>query len=189
MQKRNTALIAFGGNLASSFGEPAANVAAAVAVVAARLGALEAESGPYRTPAFPAGAGPDFVNAAARFSTVLGPDAVLDVLHDVEGAFDRQRDQRWAARTLDLDLLAWNDAVLPDIATFEHWRDLPLTRQMAERPDTLILPHPRIQDRAFVLVPLARVAPDWVHPVLLLTAGQMLADLPRADVDAVQPLG
>jgi 2-amino-4-hydroxy-6-hydroxymethyldihydropteridine diphosphokinase len=52
----------------------------------------------------------------------------------------------------------------------------------------LILPHPRLQDRAFVLVPLADVAPDWVHPRLALTVAQMLAALPPEDVAAVTPL-
>ena len=55
-------------------------------------------------------------------------------------------------------------------------------------PDRLILPHPRLQDRAFVLVPLSDVAPDWVHPRLGLTVGQMLAALPDADREAVRPL-
>ena len=53
------------------------------------------------------------------------------------------------------------------------------------RPDRLILPHPRLQDRAFVLVPLADVTPDWCHPVLGLTVAEMLAALPQADRDAV----
>ncbi|SDX31772.1 2-amino-4-hydroxy-6-hydroxymethyldihydropteridine diphosphokinase [Roseicitreum antarcticum] len=189
MQKHNTALVAFGGNLASRSGEPAATVSAAIAAVAQRLGTLESGSGLYRTPAFPEGAGPDFVNAVAGFRTPLDAAAVLDALHTIEETFDRQRTTRWAARTLDLDLLAWNDAVLPDADIFAQWRDLPLAQQMAARPDTLILPHPRLQDRAFVLVPLAQVAPDWVHPVLRRTVRQMLAALPRAEVDAVQRLG
>jgi 2-amino-4-hydroxy-6-hydroxymethyldihydropteridine diphosphokinase len=58
---------------------------------------------------------------------------------------------------------------------------LPPDQQRLQTPDRLILPHPRLQDRAFVLVPLADVAPDWRHPVLGLTVAQMLARLPAAD--------
>ncbi len=60
--------------------------------------------------------------------------------------------------------------------------------QARQAPDQLILPHPRLQDRAFVLVPLCDVAPDWRHPVLGLTAAPLLAALPAADVAAVKPL-
>ena len=91
-------------------------------------------------------------------------------------------------RTLDLDLLAWGDSVLPDSATQDSWRALPPEAQVRAVPDGLILPHPRLQDRAFVLVPLADVAPDWVHPRTGLTVRQMLAALPAADRDAVKPL-
>ena len=60
--------------------------------------------------------------------------------------------------------------------------------QKNEAPEQLILPHPRLQDRAFVLVPLSDIAPDWVHPVLRKSVTQMCNDLAAEDVDAVQPL-
>ncbi|RVT82285.1 2-amino-4-hydroxy-6-hydroxymethyldihydropteridine diphosphokinase [Rhodobacteraceae bacterium CCMM004] len=149
---------------------------------------LVAASRLYRTPAFPAGSGPDYVNGAARFATTVSPQAVLDRLHEVEARFWRRRDQRWGARTLDLDLLAVGDAVIPDRATYDRWRALPPDRQAAEAPDRLILPHPRMQDRAFVLVPLAEIAPDWTHPVDGRTPGQMLAALPEDATEGIRPL-
>ncbi|MBE2275519.1 MAG: 2-amino-4-hydroxy-6-hydroxymethyldihydropteridine diphosphokinase [Rhodobacteraceae bacterium] len=144
----------------------------------------------WRTPAFPAGAGPDFVNAAALVSVPQPVDvaSILAALHRVEARFGRERRQRWGGRTLDLDLLAAGDSVLPDSATQDRWRALPPDRQAVEVPDRPILPHPRLADRAFVLVPLAEVAPGWRHPRTGLTVHEMLEALPARDRDAVIPL-
>jgi 2-amino-4-hydroxy-6-hydroxymethyldihydropteridine diphosphokinase len=142
----------------------------------------------FATPAFPVGTGPDYVNAAALLETELSPRALLDHLHEIEAELGRERLTRWGQRTLDLDLVAMGDLVLPDAATQDLWRDLPLERQRQEAPDRLILPHPRLQDRAFVLVPMADVAPDWRHPRVGLTVRQMLDRLDPADIATVKPL-
>jgi 2-amino-4-hydroxy-6-hydroxymethyldihydropteridine diphosphokinase len=151
-----------------------------------------AQSRFWQTPCFPAGAGPDFVNACAQLAVdprlTDGPQAVLAALHQVEARFGRARAVRWSSRTLDLDLLAMGDRVLPDAATQDAWRTLAPDLQMTRTPDRLILPHPRLQDRAFVLVPLAEIAPDWRHPRLGLTVTAMRDALPAADRAALQPL-
>lgn len=185
-----SALVAFGSNLPSQgFTLQSTLLSARDRLVAAGL-PLIGMSRLYRTPAYPPGSGPDYVNAVAAFSVGrhIATDALLAMLHQVEAHFRRVRSQRWAARTLDLDLLAVDDLVLPDAESQDRWRALPPEQQRTEAPDRLILPHPRLQDRAFVLVPMADVAPDWRHPRLGLTVRQMLAALPTADRAAVQPL-
>ena len=187
-------LVAFGANLPNDAATPARQPAATLRAAVEDLirgGLRLSQISPfYATPCFPEGAGPDYVNAVAAFEppSSLGPDAVLDLLHRVEAAHARQRRSRWAGRTLDLDLLAMGDAVLPDAATQRRWRLLDPDLQRQEAPDRLILPHPRIADRAFVLVPLCDVAPGWQHPATGLTAAEMLAALPETEIAAIRPL-
>lgn len=181
-------LIAAGANMPSAAGGPAETVAAALRRLSEEGCHVTAVSGFYRTPAFPPGSGPDFVNAAAVLRVEEPPEAVLARLHAAEEAFARRRDARWGPRTLDLDLIAIGDAVLPDAATHAEWRGLDAAQQQSRTPDRLILPHPRMQARAFVLVPLADVAPGWRHPVLGHTVAQMVASLPEALRASIVPL-
>jgi 2-amino-4-hydroxy-6-hydroxymethyldihydropteridine diphosphokinase len=190
MEKSTQALVALGANLPFEGEPPSATLLAASKALAEEGLVIQMFSRLYATPCFPAGAGPDYVNAAAALDCAQGIDltSLLARLHAVEARFGRRRQQRWGMRTLDIDLLAVGDSVLPDAPTQDAWRALPPGQQIARTPDELILPHPRLQDRAFVLVPLADVAPDWVHPRLGLSVRAMLAALPAADRDAVKPL-
>jgi 2-amino-4-hydroxy-6-hydroxymethyldihydropteridine diphosphokinase len=183
-------LVALGANLPFDGSPPAETLARAVAALAEEGVTLLGLSRFFATPCFPAGAGPDYVNAAALLQTGDADDlaSILGSLHAVEARFGRKRAQRWGMRTLDIDLLAVGDSVQPDAETQDRWREMPPDAQIATTPDRLILPHPRIQDRAFVLVPLADIAPDWVHPRTGLSVRQMLAALPAEDRDAVKPL-
>ncbi len=88
----------------------------------------------------------------------------------------------------DIDLLAFGDAVLPDLATHQRWVAMPLEHQMSEAPEQLLLPHPRLAERGFVLAPLADVAPDWVHPVTGFSVQEMLDALPAKALEGVNPL-
>jgi 2-amino-4-hydroxy-6-hydroxymethyldihydropteridine diphosphokinase len=183
-------LVAFGANLPFDGGAPAETILRAVDALGEEGLTLLGLSRLFATPCFPAGAGPDYVNAAAALQTDAADDlaSIMARLHAVEARFGRKRLQRWGMRTLDMDLLAVGDSVLPDGETQDRWRLMPAEAQIRATPDRLILPHPRLQDRAFVLVPLADVAPDWVHPRTGLTVREMLAALPAADREAVKPL-
>ncbi|MGJ8615226.1 MAG: 2-amino-4-hydroxy-6-hydroxymethyldihydropteridine diphosphokinase [Sulfitobacter sp.] len=181
-------LIALGGNLASPLGPPQLTLGEALRVLVEMGAVIRAISPFYHTPAFPAGNGPDYVNAAAKISATWSPSQALEILHAIEADMGRARVQRWGQRTLDLDMIAYDDLVLPDLKTHQAWRALPLDAQIAKTPDELVLPHPRLQDRAFVLVPLTDVAPDWVHPILGKSVSELLEALPEADKTAVRKI-
>lgn len=184
-------LVALGANLpndaVSPARQPAETLRAALADLAAEGVPARRVSPFYATPCFPAGAGPDYVNAVAELTPRpdLSPEGLLALLHRIEAHHARRRGPeaggRWSGRTLDLDLLAFGQMVLPDADTESHWRNLPLSDQTRLAPDRLILPHPRLADRAFVLVPLCDIAPDWRHPVTGRSAAELCAALPPAD--------
>ncbi len=98
---------------------------------------------------------PDYINGCALLSTSLTPQELLKALLETEQQYQRVRGERWGARTLDLDLLLYDDLIL----------DIP----------NLHIPHPRMRERPFVLIPLAEIAPDWVDPV----TGKAIARLNR----------
>ena len=188
VQKDRLAAIALGGNSPSPAGMPERTFVLALDDISREIGSIVSVSRFYRTPAFPAGSGPDFVNAAAIVATTLQPVMLLTSLHEIERRYARERLLRWGARTLDLDLLLMENSVLPNPEAQADWVSLPPARQRVEAPDELILPHPRLQDRGFVLIPLAEIAADWRHPVTGRSVTEMVDALPNEEKAAICPL-
>lgn len=150
--------IGIGANLAHpDHGGPLETCQAAVQALAARGLAVAAQSLWYESAPVPVSDQPWFVNGVVAVETDLAAADVMVVLHTIEADFGRVRGARNAARTLDLDLLDFRGRVIDDGAG-------------------PVVPHPRMADRAFVLLPLSGLAPEWVHPV----SGVAIADLIRA---------
>lgn len=185
-ENRSKIVIGLGGNLKFQGSPTATSLANAVHALAAEGLVIRSVSRFFSTPCFPAGAGPDYVNAAISVETELAPKQLLARLHRVEALFDRERAQRWGMRTLDADLLAYDQMILPDLAEQGRWLNLPAEDQIKSTPKELILPHPRLQDRAFALVPMADIVPDWRHPVLHKSVRELCAQLPESDILSVR---
>ncbi|MCA0941485.1 2-amino-4-hydroxy-6-hydroxymethyldihydropteridine diphosphokinase [Salipiger pacificus] len=188
MGLRKNFLIALGANLPSEAGTPLQTLQAGLAALAREGYRIEKVSRFYATPCFPAGFGPDYCNACAMVSGPADPASMLAALHRVEAQFGRERERRWGSRTLDLDLLAAGELVMPDEATQTQWREIAQEKQTAMTPPELILPHPRLQDRAFVLVPLCEIAANWRHTILGLTAQELCDALPEEARAEVVPM-
>lgn len=128
------------------------------------------------------------MNAAVAIDTDLLPEDLLNLLHSVEADFGRERPSRWAPRSLDLDLIAYGDTISPDRLVLKHWMELPLDLQKQLAPEQMILPHPRMHERSFVLIPLADIAPDWRHPATGQSVREMVVELPESEKSGVEPL-
>jgi 2-amino-4-hydroxy-6-hydroxymethyldihydropteridine diphosphokinase len=154
-------LIALGSNLPGRSGAPMQNCLAALAALEKSGVRVVRRSRFYRSPAWPDPSQPSFVNAVAALETKLAPEALLAQLHEVERALGRVRTPgaQNAPRIIDLDLLDYDGRV--------------------NDTSPPVLPHPRLQDRAFVLRPLADIAPDWRHPKSGRSIKDLLADLPK----------
>lgn len=151
-------LIGLGANLPSQYGTPRATCEAALAALDKAGVKVLRRSRWYKTAPVPVSDQPWYVNGVAAVESDLAPAALLALLHDVEQDFGRVRSERNAARVIDLDLLVHGDEIVDD--------------------GSLVIPHPRLAERAFVLLPLAEIAPDWVHPVTGKAVADMLAELP-----------
>ncbi len=155
-------LIALGSNMPGPWGSPRATVERALFELNRFPMRLITSSNSLITKPFGVTNQPDFVNAVAQIETALSPESLMRKLHEIERAADRKRGRRWGPRTLDLDLLAYHDLE---------------REQRGIVQKHLVLPHPGMADRAFVLLPISEIAERWKHPQLHKSARQMLGSL------------
>jgi 2-amino-4-hydroxy-6-hydroxymethyldihydropteridine diphosphokinase len=150
-------------SLGSSLGDRESNIASAIERLRRMDLAPVRVSGVFETEPVGEAAGPAwFINVAALATTTLHPREALATCLHIERGLGRVRGIPGGPRTIDIDLLAWEDVIV--------------------RQGDLVLPHPRMHERRFVLEPLAEIAPDWKHPVLEKTVAEMLASLQGSEV-------
>ena len=155
-------LVALGSNIAGPWGNPRETVQQALRELNRFPLRVRSTSSLLITKPFGVTNQPDFVNAVAIIETSLPPQVLLRKLHMIERAAGRKRGRRWGPRTLDIDLLDYHAQKIQHKARVQK---------------TMVLPHPGIQDRTFVLLPLQEVAPKWKHPTLKRSPAQMLQHL------------
>ena len=150
--------------LGTNLGDREANLRTAKELLAPKV-VVEGESSIYITPPWGYADQPEFLNQVIKVQTCLGPRQLLKRLKAIEGEMGRQETFRNGPRLIDLDILFYGQRVV--------------------QQEDLWIPHPRLQERAFVLVPLSDIAPDFIHPLLDRTVEAMLANM---DVEGVQLL-
>ncbi|WP_427159295.1 2-amino-4-hydroxy-6-hydroxymethyldihydropteridine diphosphokinase [Aliinostoc sp. HNIBRCY26] len=149
-------------SLGSNIGDSLTNLAAAIAELVTIAGIeLIAQSSWYRTKAV-GPPQPDYINGCIILQLTMTPQQLIETLLATEQKFGRVRQERWGPRSLDLDILLYDDLII--------------------NAPNLQIPHPRMHERAFVLVPLAEIAPDWLEPVSGLTVAELVKKVDCSDV-------
>jgi 2-amino-4-hydroxy-6-hydroxymethyldihydropteridine diphosphokinase len=152
-------LIALGANIPSRHGNPEATLEAAKYALVFRGVRILSFSRIWLSAPVPVSEQPLYRNAVASIETQMTPQELMRVIKEIERDFGRHDAEKNAPRELDIDLLAYDDVVYTEGA--------------------LLVPHPRMHSRAFVMMPLCEIAPDWMHPVLKKTASELAAFLPE----------
>lgn len=162
-------LIGIGGNLPSRLGNSVQTLTQAIGALDLAGIQVMNVSPFYQTAPVPISDQPWYVNAVIEVETHLSAAETLAELHKIEADFGRQRRERNEPRPVDLDLLCYH----------QESHGAPKT---TAQPFPMTVPHPRMQERAFVLYPLRDVAPNFVHPSLNLTVDQLIANLPDQQI-------
>lgn len=163
-------IVALGANLPGPTGQsPAETLEQALSALLEKGCRLIAQSEWFETEPVPVSDQPWFVNGVAIIETEHDAKTLLEFCFDIEHEFGRERNIRWEARVLDIDIVSFNNEVTPspDIWGLESNKE----------NEHLVLPHPRMHQRSFVLAPLVAIAPEWQHPVLGETAKDLLGKI------------
>lgn len=152
--KNNKVFIAIGSNL----GDRAENLKKAIREIELKLGAMIKQSSVYETKPWGKTNQPDFFNQVVLVHSNKSPEECLRILSNIEKQMGRKREEKWGTRIIDLDLLYVNGSII--------------------QTEKLLLPHPGIAQRRFVLVPLVEIAPDFLHPLLQKNQWQLLNECP-----------
>lgn len=146
----NRIFLILGGNL----GDRLKNLEEVLIAIENRLGLIAKQSAVYETKAWGVNEQPDFLNIVIKLFTQHSAEETLNIIQEIETDFGRVRKKRWGSRTMDIDILFFNTEVY--------------------NSPILTIPHPLIADRKFVLLPLAEIAPDFVHPISKTSVRQLL---------------
>ncbi|MFC5285041.1 2-amino-4-hydroxy-6-hydroxymethyldihydropteridine diphosphokinase [Pedobacter alpinus] len=149
----NKVFLLLGGNLGNRF----ENLSNALKAIRLNVGKIELESSIYETKAWGKLEQPDFLNIAIKVDTFLSPHEVLNEIQKIETQLGRIRKDKWSERTMDIDIIFYNDLILSD-------------------SDILIIPHLMLTMRKFVLLPLNEIAPNYKHPITKKTISELLID-------------
>ncbi|MGH6827022.1 2-amino-4-hydroxy-6-hydroxymethyldihydropteridine diphosphokinase [Methyloceanibacter sp.] len=164
-------LVGLGANSPGPWGRPAMTLTLALRELERRGITVEAVSNLYETAAMGAARQPPYVNQVALVDTSLPAPALLRLLKQIEARAGRRGGRPWGARTLDLDIIDYKGMTM-------NWSGSRKTMPLA-RVRPLVLPHPQLEQRPFVLRPLLDVAPDWRHPVSKLSARELWRLVPK----------
>lgn len=141
----------------SNLGDKALNLSTAVAQIESKIGPVKKVSRVYQTKAWGITNQPDFLNQAIEVETALKPYALLATINKIEYDMGRKREIKWGERLIDIDILFYNDAIIQD-------------------EPKLIIPHPYLHYRNFVLVPMMEIAPQLLHPIFNQTITQLYSN-------------
>jgi 2-amino-4-hydroxy-6-hydroxymethyldihydropteridine diphosphokinase len=158
----NTSFLLIGGNV----GDREKNLLLAAELIQKHAGKVDAQSSVYETAAWGKTDQPDFLNQVLKITTDLSPDDLMKEIFKIEKLMGRERSEKYAPRLVDIDILFFNDEII--------------------KTSLVTIPHPQMQNRRFVLVPLNELAPALIHPVFKKTISELLVECPdKLDVNKI----